>query len=236
MWKLALSVGSGAARTFVCLFVIATSIAAGPSFAATHTEIGDAGQTQTTAQPTGAPAGFVLTDIFGSLFSATDADLYLINIVNPAAFSATTFNATGGFLDTQLFLLTLSGAPVYINDDDPSGLTTLSTLPAGNAFGPIATGFYLLGVSMSGYDPVNSASQELFAPPLISTDVRGPASGLQPAVLGGFFDNTFFQDSGSYDIQLTGAVTVPEPGTGSLVVLAGVLCAVTALRRRRTAI
>ena len=127
MWKLALPVGPVISRTLVCLFVIATAMATGQSFAAIHTEVGDAGQTQSTAQETGA-AGVSLTDIFGSLLSETDADLYLINIVNPAAFSATTFNATGGFLDTQLFLLTLSGAPVYVNDDDPGGLTTLSTL------------------------------------------------------------------------------------------------------------
>jgi hypothetical protein len=234
MWKFALPARPAISWTLVCLFVIATAMAAGQSFAAIHTEVGDAGQTQSTAQETGA-AGVSLTDIFGSLLSETDADLYLINIVDPAAFSATTFNATGGFLATQWFWLTLSGAPVYVNDDDPGGLTTLSTLPAGNALGPISAGLYLLGVSMSGYDPVNVVNQLLFASGL-PTDVRGPATGLQPAVLGGFFDNTFFADSGPYDIQLTGAVAVPEPTTGALVVLAVALCAfVTSQRRRRTA-
>ena len=54
-------------------------------------------------------------------------------------------------------------------------------LPAGGAFAPFAAGLYYLGISMSGYDPVNSASQALFTLPVLSTDVRGPAAGLQPA-------------------------------------------------------
>src|SRR3954451_15120828 len=130
------------ARILVGLFTLGAAIGAAPAVAVTHVEFPDAGQTQATAQPTASTGlpGAVLTDIFGTLRSQTDADLYLINIFNVATFSATTVNPIGGFLDPQLFLLTETGAPVYFNDDDPGGLTTLSTLPAGSAFGPTAPG------------------------------------------------------------------------------------------------
>jgi hypothetical protein len=236
MSKLGLQVTSALARKISSLILVATVMVAGPSLASTWTETGDAGQTQASAQVTagGTMSGVALTDIFGSLGTSPDADLYQIEIVNPSAFSATTVNAIGGFLDTQLFLFTLSGAPVYMNDD-ADGTTFLSTLPAGSSLGPILPGIYLLGISLAGYDPVNVNNQLLFAPGL-STDVRGPASLLQPALLGGFADNTFFPDSGRYDIQLTGVVTVPEPTSGLLVVLACALCVFTVYNsRRRTA-
>lgn len=213
------------------------SVFAAPSHAVTITELGDAGQTKATAQSTLAVSG-ALTDIVGSLSSATDADLYVIHIGSPGSFSATTVNATGGFLDTQLFLLTLAGAPVYLNDDDAGGLSVLSTLPSGSSFGPVAAGDYLLGVSLSGYDPINSGDggprQALFANGL-STAVRGPASGLQPALLGGFADNTYYADSGAYDIQLTGVgpavAAIPEPSTSALLLIGGGLCAYAGRRR-----
>lgn len=235
MFKRTLPAGAAVARALASLFLIAVAFPAATSFAAVHFELGDAGQTQGTVQNTG-PAGSSgqgLSDIFGTLLSETDADLFLIRILNPATFSATTVNAGTNVFDTQLFLLTLSGAPVYLNDD-ANGLTTLSTLPAGNALGPVTPGLYLLGISAFGYDPVNSVNQLLFASGL-STDVRGPAPLLQPAFLGGFANNFGFPDGGGYDIQLTGALVVPEPGTAALMLLAGALLAVTAFKRRRVA-
>ena len=218
---------------FACASLAA--LAALPGQAEAFTESGDAGQTQATAQVTTGVGA--LTDIVGALASATDADLYLIQITSPGSFSASTVNATGGFLDTQLFLFTLAGAPVFMNDDDAGGQSVLSTLGSGSSFGPVSAGFYLLGVSMSGYDPVNINGQTLFAAGLPTT-LRGPASGLQPALLGGFFDGTYYADSGAYDIVLTGAAVaaaVPEPASALLFAIGGVLGAAAALRRRRTA-
>jgi hypothetical protein len=214
------------------LLIVVMAGTAAPAHAAIYNEIGDAGQTQATAQNTTGGSG-LLTNIRGSLLSSHDADLFVIYISNPGAFSASTVNATGGFLDTQLFLLTLAGAPIMLNDDAAGGFSLLSTLPAGSASG-LAAGFYILGISMSGYDPTNAVNQLLFASGL-STDLRGPASGLQPGVLGGFFDSTFFNDHGNYDIVLTGArAAIPEPGTGALVLLGIAICAFATSRRRRT--
>lgn len=227
------------ARKIAIACTTGCALASASSHATTFTETADAGQSLATAVSTTAAAG-ALTDIFGSLSSSVDADLYIITITNAATFSATTLNATGGFLDTQLFLFTLAGAPVVLNDDDAGGLSTLSTIPAGN-LGSFAAGTYILGVSMSGYDPININGQTLFATGL-TTSVRGAAFGLQPATLGGFYDGTFFSDSGSYDIQLTGATAatitggvtpaVPEPATNAMLLVGGAALALVAKRRR----
>src|SRR5207237_7688478 len=49
---------------------------------------------------------------------ASDADVYRINICDPATFSATTVNGT--VVDTQLFLFRSDGRGVTADDDDPS--------------------------------------------------------------------------------------------------------------------
>jgi hypothetical protein len=211
---------------------VAAIVAAAPAFAGTWAESGDAGQTVATAQVTlgSSPS---LSSITGSLSSLTDADLFVIRVVDPNSFSATTVGGSG--LDTQLFLFTLTGAPVYTNDD-ASGTSFQSALPAGHALGPIAAGTYLLGISLSGNDPANSASQLLFADGL-TTDVRGPASSLQPAVHGDFTGLTWFDESGGYSIELTGAVAaaVPEPATALMAAMGLGVCGLVASRRRRAA-
>lgn len=215
-------------RLAPAVFVLAAA-AALPVQAFNVTESGDAGQTLATAQVSAGSGP--LNNIFGVLGGATDVDLFLISIANAASFSATTLNTSTADVDTQLFLLTLSGAPVYLNDDDASGLTLASTLPAGNAAGPLTAGQYYLGISLSGYEPVNANNQFLFASGL-STDTRGPAFGLQPATLGGY-DGSPFPPGGAYGIQLTGAVAaVPEPSSVLLMLLgAGVLGAAGLARR-----
>jgi hypothetical protein len=202
-----------------------------------YSETGDAGQTQLTAQ-IASGGGTALTSIGGSYASQLDVDLFVINITNPSAFSATTLGSS--LLDTQLFLFTMSGAPVYMNDDDASvsgdiNAFLLSTLPSGHAKGPQTAGLYLLGISLSGNDPVNLDNQLLFADG-ISTDVRGPASGLLNTELFDFTNGTKFDEQGAYTITLSGVdepAAVPEPATGALVVLAFGLCALNSAKKSR---
>ncbi len=214
-------------RALSPLAAAAALLASVPAQAVTYSEVGDAGLSPGSAQQTVAPAG-PLTNIFGSLGSSIDADVFVIRISNPATFSASTVNA-GSSVDTQLFLFTLAGAPLFGNDDAPGGATFQSLLPAGTA-ASLAPGLYLLGISLSGHEPVNSISQLLFDNSGLSTDVRGPAASLQPPLLS-TFDGGGFGSGGSYDIQLTGAVAaIPEPASALLFALGG--AALLAARRR----
>ncbi|WP_218079391.1 PEP-CTERM sorting domain-containing protein [Anthocerotibacter panamensis] len=191
--------------------VVATTLVTmmGGVQAAAFTEIGDAGESISTATITSAASTSVpLTNIFGSLASASDADLFLINVTDISAFSATTVNSDTS-VDTQLFLFSSTGQAIYFNDDDPGGLSLQSTLPAGSLLGPTSTGLYYLGIAPLGYDPIDFASQLLFvlgAP----TDVLGPATS---NTLSSFFPS-FLGSGGTYTINLTGATAaVPEPAS-----------------------
>jgi hypothetical protein len=210
------------------------ALSSASSHALTVTELGDAGQSLASAQVTSGVGA--LSHVVGSIGATNDVDLFLITITDPHFFSATTVNPASGDRDTQIFLLTAAGAPVYANDDTPDGSSLLSTLPVGDRNGPLTPGRYLLGISLSGVDPANVNAQLLFAPLIASTDVRGPASSLQPASLGSFAGDGY-APIGAYDIQLTGAAAaaVPEPGTALMFLSAGLLCAVGAARRAHRA-
>lgn len=194
-------------------------------------EVGDAGQTLGTAQFTGA-FGTGLSAIVGTISSSTDADLYVIRITAPTTFSATTVNATTS-IDTALFLFSSSGVPIVTNDD-ASGTSLQSSLPAGNSFTfSLAPGTYYLGISLSGNEPINLSSQLLFAgyPGGDPTALRGPASGVNPTTLANFNGQTSFPEVGAYRIDLTSTQAVPEPTTVALAIV-GAAALLTARRRR----
>lgn len=197
--------------------------------AVTYTEIGDAGQLPSTVQPTAAnqaAANQPLTQIFGSLLTGADVDLYLINITNPATFSATTVNTltNGTGLDTALFLFDSNGRPVYGNDDDASGTVVTSTLSAGNSLGPIVAGLYYLAIGLSGAEPVNFANIALFVT-TTSTATRGPNPIAANNPLANWdtsnVNGSFPTFPSNYQIDLTGATTaaIPEPSTLAFTIL-----------------
>lgn len=196
-----------------------------------YNEAGDAGQTLGTAQSTGAMSGGALSTILGTLSGINDADLYFFTITAPTTFSASTMNAVtmGSGLDTALFLFNSAGVPIYTNDD-ASGTSLQSTLPAGTSFTmSLSPGTYYLGISLSGNEPINLSSQLLFAPYPggDSTAVRGAAMGLNPNTLSNFNNGGSFAQSGAYQISLTSSATaaVPEPSPIMLtaVAVAGLL-------------
>lgn len=110
-------------------------------------EVGDAGQLLPSAQiPVG--VGPLLT--IAGAYGGGEADMYQIQIVNPALFSATTVGGSVG--DTQLFLFDENGRGVTFNDD--SAATVQSTITGVNVPVP---GRYYLAISGYNHDAASSA-------------------------------------------------------------------------------
>jgi hypothetical protein len=199
--------------------------AAPPAHAQVFVEAGDAGQTPGTAQATGLSqtVGIGTATIFGTFSNGNDADVFRINIVQTGTFSASTVNLlTGtsggaGGLDTQLFLFDSLFRPVYANDD-ASGATLQSTLPAHTSFlGSLAVGTYYLAISLSGNNPVNSNNQLVFTTGGgDNTAIRGMAAGINPATWSDFNSETSFPQQGAYQINI---FNVPESGSTLLIML-----------------
>jgi PEP-CTERM motif len=226
-------------RCFRLSAIVAASVAfyTAPLGAQTYSEAGDAGQTLGTAQYTGATNGQSLLTISGTLSGINDADLYYLTITAPTTFSASTVG--GSTLDTVLFLFGANGVPIYANDD-ASGLSLQSTLPAGSSFTmTLSAGTYLLGISLSGNEPINLNGQLLFAGNGgNSTAVRGPAGGINPNTLSNFNNGASFSENGPYSITLASAATaaVPEPSTVALGLVAAGVFAAWKSRSRKVAV
>lgn len=217
------------------LAVASLSSLATRTCAVTFAEAGDAGQTLATAQATGTDATTALTAISGTVSTFTDADLFRFTITSTTTFSATASSTAG--IDTSLFLFTAAGVPVLANDDS-SNTSLQATLPANNALlTSLTAGTYYLGISLSGNEPVNLNSQQLFTVDQPTTNVRGAASGLSPASEDTFNGQTFFNESGDYSIALTGANTaaIPEPSSVALALVGAGACLVLVRRIRRHA-
>ncbi len=214
----------------------ATLLASVSARAQIYTESGDAGQTPGAAQATGInQASNQTMRILGNISGINDADVFSLTLTLPAQIQFSTVNALtagsggAGGLDTALFLFTSSGAPIFTNDD-ASGTTLQSTLPSGSSFTmTLAPGTYLIAISLSGNEPMNSSGQLVFASSAQTTSLRGPAPGLNPAVFSNFNNGASFAQSGNYQIDITAAV--PEPSTVSLLAGAALL-GVIAYRKR----
>lgn len=181
-------------------------------------EVGDAGQLPSTAQFISVLAG-PITSISGSTGPGDPVDAYLIWIITPATFSATTVG--GADWDTQLFLFSTTGIGIATNDNAPGSLQ--STLPQGHPlFSSLPIGIYMLAVS--GGDAGPSSAAGLIFP--------GTTTGVLAATgPGGSMPLTGWSGSvngGSYTIILTGVAIPPSPaGIGLLAV-----AAMTSRRRR----
>jgi MYXO-CTERM domain-containing protein len=209
------------------LGLLAALGAAASAFGQTYNEASDAGDMPGTAQ--GAVGLGALTDIFGACATRLDADMYVINISNPAAFSATTNVAPGTMTDTTLYLFNLDGTGIAKNDDVDS-TNFLSIMPVGAAqYASLTPGDYLLAVGPFAFapfwNPVPATLADLVFNINTFTGVIGPQN---PGPMLGWAD-AGSTDAGTYHITLTGASMVPAPGAMALLGLAGLAAA----RRRR---
>ncbi len=219
--------------------VIALMCFVGPASAYIWTEAGDAGELPGTAQGTFGTGP--LTEITGDLefdivTGIYGVDLYRIRITDASLFVALTSDGAANVSDPVLWLFDDGGHGVYMNDDTaPANLQ--STLPPSHPMGPLAPGYYLLGISWTFYDAISDLSNpfsSIFPDYLTSFDTTGVyGPGNNSDVLAGWTPDSPREDlPAHYSVELRGATfAVPEPGTLLLFGLASVFAA---FARRRT--
>lgn len=221
-----LSKGSRALALSVAIAAAAISSAN----AATYTEIGDAGDIPVGAQETPYDLNDpVLSEIYGTIESNQDIDMFLIYISDPSSFSAVTTSTGGG--DPQLFLFNAVLQPggftysygVAANDDDGPGFEAL--LPLGNPLlTALAPDYYYLAIGGFNHEPLsdpgNPTAEFIFQQG--STGVKGPsAAGGGSPIVGWSIAPGNHAGPFNYTITLTGAEgatcptcnQVPDSGT-----------------------
>jgi hypothetical protein len=185
-------------------------------------EVGDAGDLPATAQSTRGvqPFGTPLDAITGAVSTLDDIDMFQIYVDDAPNFSLSTADP-GTQIDTMLFLLTADGLGIVGNDDC---VTSIDCLGGRSAIG---TGFLSAGdegiynVAVNAYFFVPlSVGGEIWNP---GGSINGGTSpvladgvGKDQAVVGWAGFNSGEQ-TGSYQINFTGATFVPEPSTALLV-------------------
>ena len=244
---------AGLAGTML-LALMASATASGPKW----TEMGDAGSLPGGAQtPMGAGLLAQINGILGTISIAGGIDfedMFLINIVDPMNFRATTdpndpvlmaLDAFANF-NTQLWLFRptpadpLDALGFLGNDDHPDVPGSLHSLlipiPTDGSPPLVAPGLYYIAISRSiifdprenHNDPV-SAGGEIFNQ-ASQTEISGPdgPGGMMMLPISGWTGDQGKFD-GAYRIALQGVEFVPAPGALGLLVLAGF----TMRRRRR---
>ena len=181
----------------------ALALFAFPSYAQTHTEVGDAPDGAGSAQDAGSAV-----QIDGALASTSDVDCYVININDASNFSATTVGGPDPNLDSKLYLWNgdASGATgaIAFDDDAQEGGTLLSRLPVGNAlYNTLPAGNYVICVTSYDNDPLNEIPTDIFPQGSPFNQVYPPAPTSGSTNLASW-DFPGFGDSGPYSIFMTG--------------------------------
>lgn len=192
------------------VLTLAIAFVAAPAVAGTWTEVGDAGDLPGIHQvPVGANPFVTIWGVCTG--DNLNADMYCIQIPDPAAFVATTSNAYTT-IDTQLWLFDMTGAGITFNDDDPVAGGLQSRITGVFVPGP---GEYLLTIS-SGYtyDAVNAAGLEIWADTPYNVERAPDGPGMANPVITGWIGTP---NAGEYQIDLTGVLfcenTPVEPAT-----------------------
>jgi hypothetical protein len=154
------------------------------------------------------PAGSgTLSSISGSI-SASQVDLYKINICSPSTFSASTLGGTT--VDTQLFIFDANGLGVVVNDDAVSQTTGLQSEITSTIVGTRPAGDYYLAVSQYNRDPVANPCGTLI---WVNTPFRSERAPDGPAATGSLFawtGTTTPPAAPAYTVTLTGACYVTQ--------------------------
>ncbi len=135
--------------------------------------------------------------ILGVIASADDADLYAIDICNPAQFRASI--VTGSSADTQLWLFDSAGRGVAFNDDDAATVVQSTLTSALVASRP--AGRYYLGVTTFDRDAVDASGQALWLDTPHVGERAPDAPGAANAITQWAGSAT---DSGAYLVSLRG--------------------------------
>jgi hypothetical protein len=137
---------------------------------------------------------------------ASDADMYVICITDPASFSATTVGSAG--FDTQLWLFRCDGTGV-VHNDDAVGTTVLQSRIDNSTNCITAGGVYLLAISRYNLDPVDASGQLIWNDSPFRA-VRCPDGPGRANPIAGWTGST--TAAGRYIIQLQGAYFVRPSG------------------------
>lgn len=185
------------------ILVLALAAVATSSFAGVWNEVGDAIDLVPGQQTIGAGS---LDAISGNL-DANDVDMYCINIVDEAHFSASLIG--GATFDSQMWLFNEQGFGVAFNDDGNNGASLQSAL---SSLLVNSNGHYLLAVSKYDRDAVDGAGAALWNDSPFGSERAPDGPGAANALAGWTGSTTA---GGSYRIALTGTeyCAVPEPGT-----------------------
>lgn len=222
----------------VATSLLTAALLANPAHAVNWTEVGDAGDLLSTAQE---PMGNgPLRNIYGTISTNADVDLYRIFISDPTSFSASVTSTSGNF-DSVLALFNGGGDGVYANDDARLGDRNAG-LPAGSFLGPQAPGWYYLAVfgldttptSGNGFTPDHYIGPEVSAPFTQIIGASGPG-GASPLTGWAPVDPAdVVSINEEYRLRLSGTTVsaVPEPETYAML-LAG-LGLIGAMVRRRS--
>lgn len=164
-------------------------------------EVADAGELPSTADVTTGVGA--IAEIRGTIAPNSDVDMFLVNVYDPASFSASTVG--GAQFDTQLWMFKPDGTGISFKDDDPG--TLRSTLTGQFLTGP---GPVLLAVSRFNRDAQDANGFDLWnnTPYTVERQPDGPGAA-NPIDSWG---NQVFGSGGAYTIYLSGAeFAAPEP-------------------------